>query len=316
MGIYETFSKRKKKRECAGKKDVYIYDDLPQTLRVQVAHIWNSALGRYVDMSHSYTSQEGPASNALWRIIFKTITRELGVFNLGTREDDPFDQCHHHLLNADTDEVLDIIELSFRVIDGSARRLGHYAKEQSGITQDPDDAIGELNYRFKENGIGYQFVTGQIIRVDSEYVHAEVIKPALALLNDVAFNGASDEFLRAHKHFREGNNKEAIAEALKAFESTMKAICDVRKWRYANNATAKPLIDILVSNGLIPSELTSHFQALRSAMESGLPTIRNRMGGHGQGKDPVRVPAHFSVYALHLAAANIVFLVEAHKAKR
>ena len=47
-----------------------------------------------------------------------------------------------------------------------------------------------------------------------------------------------------------------------------------------------------------------------------MPTVRNRMGGHGQGKDRKQVPTHFAAFALHLAASNIVFLVESHVAKK
>lgn len=111
-----------------------------------------------------------------------------------------------------------------------------------------------------------------------------------------------------------GRDKEAVAEALKAFESTMKAICKSRGWSYPPNATAKPLIEIMFNKRLIPAELQAHFGGLRSAMESGLPTISNRTSRHGQGPDPRAIPPHFVAYALNLAASNIVFLLEAHKA--
>ena len=55
--------------------------------------------------------------------------------------------------------------------------------------------------------------------------------------------------------------------------------------------------------------------ALRSVLESGLPTVRNKTkgSGHGQGKELINIPGHLAAYALHLAASNIVLLVEAHK---
>ncbi|MGH9343248.1 MAG: DUF7014 domain-containing protein, partial [Terriglobia bacterium] len=77
---------------------------------------------------------------------------------------------------------------------------------------------------------------------------------------------------------------------------------------------AKPLLDLLFEKGLIPTDLQSHFSAFRSALESGLPTISNRTSRHGQGPELRPLPAHYAAYALHLAAANIVFLVEAHNA--
>ena len=67
---------------------------------------------------------------------------------------------------------------------------------------------------------------------------------ALLLLHDEEFRGAEEEFLNAHKHYRDGRQKEAIADALKAFESTLKTICDRRSWSYDPKATAKPLLDV------------------------------------------------------------------------
>ena len=106
-----------------------------------------------------------------------------------------------------------------------------------------------------------------------------------------------------------------MAEAGKALESTLKTICDRRRWQYPAGATAKPLLDFVIQNGLLPPEGT-HFAGLRSALEAGLPTIRNRTSGHGQGADRVELPAHLVAFALHLAAANILFAVEAHRAKK
>jgi hypothetical protein len=210
--------------------------------------------------------------------------------------------------------ALDIIELSFRVIDRVIRDLAPGDAENARISQSADDAIEELNHRFLQHGVGYQYVEGQIVRVDSQFAHAEVVKPALALLNSPGFEGPEEEFLRAFDHYRHGRNKEAVAEALKAFESTMKAICKARNWAVSPTATAKPLMDVLFGNGLIPSELASHFSGLRSAMESGLPTISNRTSRHGQGAVPTDVPPYLAAYALHLAGANIILLIEAHGA--
>jgi len=95
----------------------------------------------------------------------------------------------------------------------------------------------------------------------------------------------------------------------------MKAICAKRGWLYdKSKATAKPLLDILLKNGLIPASMESHFTGLRVAMDSGLPTIRNTSSGHGQGPIPRELPEHVAAHALHLLAANIVFLIEADKA--
>jgi hypothetical protein len=218
-----------------------------------------------------------------------------------------------HLMEASTSDALDIIQSSFQVIDHLVRKMEYHSRN-ADVTQDPDSAIEELNRRFREHAIGYQYAKGILIRLDSQFVHAKVVKPALSLLNATGFDGPADEFMRAFEHYRHGRNKETVAEALKAFESTMKSICAERKWSYPPTATAKELMKVLFDKGLVPPMLESHFSNLRVAMESGLPAVRNKTSGHGQGPSPVELPAHFAAYSLHLTASNIVFLVEAHKA--
>ncbi len=51
---------------------------------------------------------------------------------------------------------------------------------------------------------------------------------------------------------------------LKAFESTMKAICDKHKWQYQANAKAKTLIQISFDKDLVPSFSQTQLTSLRS----------------------------------------------------
>jgi hypothetical protein len=62
---------------------------------------------------------------------------------------------------------------------------------------------------------------------------------------------------------------------------------------------------------LIPKWTQSEFAAVRSLLESGLPTARNRSAGHGQGSAVRQVPDYLAALALHMAATNMVLLVEA-----
>lgn len=198
----------------------------------------------------------------------------------------------------DVERVLDAVELSFRYINNGKNQLA-------------DDAIAELNVRFREHGVGFQFLDGRIVRVDSEYVHSEAIKPAIRLLYKKRYAGAQQEFLKAHQHYRRGETKEALNDCLKALESVMKAICDKRRWSYPKNATAKALIDICFENELIPKFWESQYSALRTLLESSVPTGRNKLSAHGQGTEPVEVPGHIAAYMLHMTASAIVFLAEA-----
>ena len=102
-----------------------------------------------------------------------------------------------------------------------------------------DTALQEINRRFRQHGVGYQYTDGVIVRVDSELLHEEVIRPALSLLRDKRFEGAQSEFLAAHEHYRHGRKAEALVECVKAFESTMKTICELRGWTYDKTGTSR-----------------------------------------------------------------------------
>ncbi|SOE91854.1 hypothetical protein SAMN05414139_04537 [Burkholderia sp. D7] len=190
-------------------------------------------------------------------------------------------------------------------------RTRHSREEATERKITPEDAIDELNERFREHGVGYQYESSEILRVDSEFIHAEAVKPALGLLRMDGFAGANDEFLEAHEHYRHGRNKESIGSALKAFESVLKGICKIKKWNVGPNETANPLIAVCFAKALFPAYLESQLGSLRTLLESGVPTVRNRLGGHGQGAEPVSVPDYMARYALNLTAANILLLMEA-----
>jgi hypothetical protein len=315
MGINDLYSKRKKRIERAGQPDVYQYESLPLRFRRQVIHIWSSAIGKY-QRSECF-AEYIPSENILWHKIHDSFARELGLFHLGSELQNPFDKCQSFLLSEDThvDNVLDLIEFTFFRIDYDVRKLlqDHRHRGELSVSQLPDDAISELNHRFREHEIGYQYNNGQIIRVDSGFIHAEVVVPALSLLSSQQFNGAEQEFRNAHEHYRKQEYKDAIVDALNAFESTMKTICDKCGWSYSKAATAKELINIVLEKELVPEYLQSHLSGLRAVLESGVPTVRNKTSGHGQGAKPLNVPEYLAAYVLHLTASNVVFLVEAYQ---
>ena len=119
--------------------------------------------------------------------------------------------------------------------------------------------------------------------------------------------------MKAHGHYRAGETKDAITDANNAFESTLKAICDQRGWQYSNGARASDLLKVVRENGLLPSYLDNSFDQLAATLKSGLPKVRGEEGAHGQGAIPRETPDYVASYALHLAAAKILFLAQAHE---
>jgi hypothetical protein len=310
MSIFDIFSKRQRKLK-GELPDVYTYDKIPQPMRVQIVHILRDTLGNENQYGDKYV---GTAQ--VYQFIVEALCREYGVFKLaGVDRYGPTyyqSELFNFLLQEQNPEkVLDAVELSFRMIDKVTRNWSYLHRDRA--SEQADGAIEELNARFREHGVGYQFVESEIVRVDSELLHAEAVKPALALLRAPEYAGAQAEFLTAHEHYRHGRTKEALAECLKALESVMKSVCDKRGWRCDPNATAKTLLQVLFDNGLVPSFWNQHFSALRSTLESGVPTARNRLGAHGQGAGVVEVPDHIVAYVLHMTASAIVFIAEADR---
>ena len=309
MGIFDLYSKRQK-RNRGEVPDVYSYDSISDQLRVQIIHIWSDTIGK----PNGYGNYDGEKT---YELIINTLCREYGILELPTYNKNRGTYSINHLSNflleeKDYEKVLDVIELSFRAINIITRDYSYLHK--ANASQCADAAIEELNARFQEHGIGYQFIDGKIIRIDSQLIHAEIVKPALTLLNGEGYAGAQAEFINAHEQYRHGNNKEALIECAKSLESAMKSICDTRQWKYQSNATMNTLIGVCVDNGLIPEFWKQHFTSLRSTLESGVAPARNKLGGHGQGPEIVDVPRHIVAYVLHMTAAAIVFLIESERA--
>ena len=181
--------------------DVFVYDELPHELRVQIVHIWREAIGPWRD------NRPG------WKEIHDTIAREHGQFHLSGGHTDG-ERCQQYLLEQTSiDRVLDLIELSFLYVDSVVRKHENWFRHNRRVRTSPSDAIDELNERFRRAGVGYQYQQGKIIRIDSELTHSEIVKPALAYLSEPGFEGPRDEFLKAHAHYRAGETKDAITDA-------------------------------------------------------------------------------------------------------
>ncbi|MCY4383695.1 MAG: hypothetical protein OXE44_11165 [Nitrospinae bacterium] len=306
MPIIDIFSRRMRRAEKT-EPDVYQYDEIPETLRVQVYRIFSKSIG------NSYYKLFNER-NKIWDRLRETIAQELGRITIA-HQDEPRKDCLHFLQSEqDIYQWMDLVELGMQAIDQDCRKYGFYDRPRWGITQIPDDAIKELNFRFRDARLGYQYENGQIVRIDNQLIHAEVTKPALQLLSDPRFKGAEEEFLKAHEHYRTREYEDCISNALKAFESTLKAICDLNSWEYSPGHRASDLLKVIRREKLLPDYLDTSFDQLYGTLHSGLPKVRNEAGGHGQGAVPRQTPDYIAAYALHLAASKIVLLLRAFQA--
>ncbi|OSI24695.1 STM4504/CBY_0614 family protein [Neisseria dumasiana] len=305
VGITELFFKRKK-RERGEFPDIYQYENLPNKLKVQIVYIWEESLGR----DFPGNKFEPPSHNWIYyNNIYTILCKELGVFEIGgnNRERSLFERIANYFLNEnDIDICLSIIELI-------AQYMEIYVNSEYSANFNFQEKINELNERFKENGVGYQYENKQIIRIDSQFIHSETVKPVLILLNQEIYKGAQQEFLNAHEHYRHHRYQEAMVDCLKAYESTLKIILKKHHWDYKDTDTADALTGKVMQNGLIPEYWLQYFKSLKNTLTAGVPTARNKEAGHGQADELRNIPDYLVSYVLHMTASAILFLVKAEE---
>ena len=311
MAIVDLFHKRQK-RLRGEYPDVYQYDELPDKLKVQIVHMWDETIGRDPSIYNTYLDSIQKNSRIVLEQVYKILTKELGVFKLTSNEQSDstyFEKISNYFLNeTETEKSLDVVEVMMQAII-----LFHRSSRNKFKLV---EVMDELNQRFREHGIGYQYENGQIIRMDSEFIHAEAVKPALHLLSDPTYKGAQQEFLKAHEHYRHERYSEALIDCLKAYESTLKIILDKNKWEYSPNATADELTGRLMQSGLVPEFWQQYFKSLKNTLTSGVPTARNKLAGHGAANEVREIPEYLVSYILHMTASTIVFLIKADESLR
>jgi hypothetical protein len=304
LAIKLLFHERERIRLEGNVPDVLNYE-LPGPLREQIIQIWGDILPPWRHFEDDlYGMTQRPWQNQQWDEILKLLCRSLGRARLANHEN-PQHQIESFFRVADVAQAWSVVEAVFAV-----------ASANSSMEEEWKEAVSDLSERVQQHGVGFEFDGVEVLRIDNRLIHAEVVRPALLLLSRNGFEAAEAEYVKAHEHYRHERYKEAINDALKAFESTMKCIGKIREIELDPHATAKPLIDAMVKGGVLPESLTSHFYGLQDALVLGLPRQRNRRAGHGDGEKVVVVERHEAAHCLHLAAANIVFLVESHVAKK
>jgi len=299
MPIVDLYSSRRKQADRA--VDVWTYDKIPDVLRVQVSNIVKRALG---DSDQFSEHSSGP----IYQFVAREIAHEHGMESLGHERSAVANVLEYFKSGYDLDTWLDCVELSLRCVERFRGDFDETKRRYAGIEISAEEAVAETNERFRRAGFGYRYYDGKIFKIDNEYAHSEITKPALEFLSDPRFKGANEEFRAAHDHFKASEFRDCAVDALNAVESTMKSICDAKGWKYEKGSRASDLIKILRKHNLFPEFADQSFEQLFATLKSGLPPLRNETGAHGQGTSPIQIPEYVAAYALHLAASKILFL--------
>ncbi len=319
MAMFDLFSRKKRdaKRESP---DVFRHDDVPHPLRIQLLHALDDARKRIYSRTIPAYIAIGTEGTDIFAEACLVLRRELGLGKLievrkrvrsmnDTQTKDLCDEFTAFFENCESEQVLDAVQVAMRLIEEAGR--SHLLDQECNA----NSVAAEINRRFLEHSLGYQYQSGQIIVETNSILHTEAITPALTLLSDPRFAGANEEFLKAHEHYRHGRLGECLVDCLKAFESSMKIICDLKGWSYKATDTAKSLIEVCLANNLVPTFTQQQLTSLRTLLESGVPTVRNKQAGHGQGATRHQVSPHLARFGLHLTAAVVVLLVDSFLAQ-
>lgn len=300
--MYKLFSQRKKEEE-GEISDVYQYDSFPQPFRNQFIHIVNTIL---ISDDLQYNPSE------YYYELCRAFCREKGLKGLyGFGYENTREALEKYCDECSNEDFLDLLDFTF------AYFMVGWRDDYVISLEIFNNSIEELNYRFAQHSLGYEFINDKLIIKTNEHIHKEIIKPAIVLLNNTLFAGAQQEFFDAFDCYKKGKNKDAIANAGKAFESAMKTICADMEYNYnPTKDTARDLIKILEDNAFYPTYLNSFMASIRTTLESGAPTVRNKTSGHGQGTSIITLPNEYVEYTLNLVATNIVFLVKIYNDKK
>lgn len=281
-------------RRNLAEPDHYTYDYMPTELRQKIIYCMEDTL---------------PLSDKVWTHISETLQREYGErWVSGSSQD----KIRAVLESGDAEIVVDVIECF----------LSKIRSPTNPYTSFFEDNLRHINEIFREYSVGYEFSKGvgnKVLgaKIDSKYLHKTATKKSMKLLYDLNFEGPLEEFDDAIEALDNKDTDKAITEALKAFESTMKAILQKLGYQYDQKWAAKDLIKACVDADVIPKNLDSFSSGIRTILESGLPTIRNMPGPtHGTGLDPKDIERSYAQFAVNLCGSYLVFLIERYEEKK
>ena len=294
--IFKNLYSQRKGREEGKEKDFYSYDEIPEETRRKVFYT--------LDRNHVY--HRDPVYGTLrddFNALRIRIIHNYGIIDINDERDNR-QSIYKYLMKCSPKELFDCIEIFLHIKAGCSER------------DKLKETIKDINDIFSMDKIGYEIVETHfedlkyiIIRIDSKYLHNEVIKKTLTLLYDNSFKAALNEFENALEKYTKKEYPEAITYANSAFESVMKMIVD------KDNLDAGQLIAELKKLEIRGTKfLPSHYENFGIEIKkllNCLPITRNEKGiPHGKGSKIESVDKSFAEFALHLSGSFIVFLIE------
>jgi hypothetical protein len=266
---------------------------LPRRLR---ARVWSEISRRNESFSYQPDASDPWTERSdLLEELENDLKREYGAESLlGYIQNDEREPCtlQEFLEGGWPTQVLDAIEQYFTILGKASRAKDSNQQFQS-----------EVNRIFSEEAAPWRLSEGQFFQVDTEFMAAH-LESTEQILQRQGFSGALAELREARNDLTAGDTKGSIVNSCKAFESAMKTVLGTE------SGNASTLIRRMKGEGHLDDLPESARSSVSEQVLMSLPTLRNRLGGHGQGEEVVEVPRRYAELAVSLAASFITFCVE------
>ena len=309
--IFDVFSRRESVLD-----QQYKPDDISERLRTRILLLYRDLIsgrggqwGQGGDFRVEFWEQ---MHNSLEHLHGRPWLSDVGPRHRGNPVDAYIEDAFEFLLNCDTNEFFDFIELSFK-LDISWRMMDDrkqiveaineiFSVENAPYQLTPQVEIQESDPRYPSASTIRIVSYPKIIRSEDEIVHSEAVAPALFVLSAPHFEAANEEFRDALDEYRKGRYGDCLTKCGSAFESVLKILCKRNKWPFSETDTARPLLTVVIDK----SSLDPFFEHPLML----IATMRNRLSkSHGAGSNKRTVERHIGQYAFSSTAAAIVLLV-------
>lgn len=165
-------------------------------------------------------------------------------------------------------------------------------------------AIDELNSRFQEAGVPFEYHAGVIQRIDDVVTSTQIERPFWALVADTKFANVEHDMKEAIDR-RDSGKPDAAFHAMKALESVLRIISDELGRSRGSERGAAEFVDNLVAAK--PKRYIEVWES--EALKSLFRELRNPLG-HGAGAaPPLALRAEQTTWAIENAMSWIKSLV-------
>ena len=304
--IYDTYSKRTKRTKWLEKEQ---YSEIPRELRNQIVSILDLIIQywEWQELWHAFCDEKGidkTEKQAFLPPDYPDDCEELVI--------EKYQSYCHQQVEKRIEDAFDLIDIAFQIACKNIKNARTSdQKNLKDMIEKYHQAVKEINVRFEEANVGYRLVNN---RIERKVLHLDLALPALDTLHGKDFRHTKNNFYLAHRHYQNKNYGDCVSSANKSFESLLKALCKRRNLYKQQNLDEKTdapignLVNILCKDLFPNGKFIEKFQPITLKL---LPVVRANFGGHGENPEDEETPDFIARYALHLAATNILFFMQA-----